>query len=118
MTAPLKAIEGTDDLAALMHDIGRRAHGGARAGPGVAEQQEPALAAMAAAIRADARPSSPPMPKTSPTRARPARTPAFLDRLTLDRKRDRGDGRRHWRTIRAIPDPVGVVTEPGPGRTA
>ena len=55
MTAPLKAIDGTDDLAALMHDIGRRAKAAARvlalAPP---EQKDRALAAIAKAIRADA----------------------------------------------------------------
>src|SRR5437868_3536261 len=55
MTAPLKAIDGSDDLAALMNDIGRRAKAAARtlalASPA---QKNRALAGIAKAIRADA----------------------------------------------------------------
>ena len=53
MTAPLKTVESTTDVAGLMHDIGRRAKAAARvlALAGTA-QKDDALTAMAAAIRA------------------------------------------------------------------
>ena len=53
MTAPLKTIEGTTDIAGLMHDIGRRAKAAARVlALAPTAQKDDALAAMAAAIRA------------------------------------------------------------------
>ena len=53
MTAPLKSIEGTGDIAAAMADIGRRARAAARALASTpAAQKNEALRAMAAAIRA------------------------------------------------------------------
>ena len=55
MTAPLKAIDGNDDLPALMNELARAARGAARvlslAPP---EQKDRALAAMERAIRANA----------------------------------------------------------------
>ena len=55
MTAPLKAIDGNADLAALMNEVGAGARAAARmlslASP---EQKNQALAAMERAIRANA----------------------------------------------------------------
>src|SRR5215471_18434574 len=53
MTAPLKSIEGTGDLAAVMGAIGRNARVAARTlALASAEQKSRALSAMAAAVRA------------------------------------------------------------------
>ena len=53
MTAPLKSIEGTGDIAAAMAEIGRRARAAARAlALAPAAQKNKALHAMAAALRA------------------------------------------------------------------
>ncbi|NGX97916.1 MAG: gamma-glutamyl-phosphate reductase, partial [Candidatus Afipia apatlaquensis] len=56
MSAPLKALDGAPDLTALMADLGAGASRAARTlalAPG--EQKDAALAAMAAAIRANAK---------------------------------------------------------------
>ena len=99
MTAPLKAIDGTDDLAALMHDIGRRAKAAARA-----------LAAIAKAIRADAAAIiAANAEDVAEARANDI-TAAFLDRLMLDQKRVESMASA-IDTIRDIADPVGQVTE-------
>ena len=53
MTAPLKTIEGSGDIAATMRDIGRRAKAAARVlALASTAQKDRALAGMAAAIRA------------------------------------------------------------------
>jgi glutamate-5-semialdehyde dehydrogenase len=111
MTAPLKAIEGSDDLATLMLDIGRRARAAARVlattPPGPKNE---ALAAIARAIRADA-PAIIAANAEDMTDARAnGANAAFLDRLTLDAKRVEGIALA-IDAIRNIPDPVGVVTE-------
>src|SRR5258708_32406317 len=52
MTAPLKSIEGSGDIAAAMKDIGRRARAAARVlALAPAEQKNRALQLMAAAVR-------------------------------------------------------------------
>ena len=111
MTAPLKAIDGTDDLAALMHDIGRRAKAAARVlAQAPAEQKDRALAAIAKALRADAAAIiAANAEDVAEARANDI-TAAFLDRLTLDAKRVESMAAA-IDTIRDIPDPVGQVTE-------
>jgi glutamate-5-semialdehyde dehydrogenase len=111
MTAPLKTIEGTSDIAAVMRDIGARAKSAARSlALSPTAQRNAALAAMAKSIRdseagilaanaedvADAKSSG--------------ASPAFLDRLSLDEKRvaAMADG---IETVRDLADPVGAVTE-------
>ncbi|MDQ8729522.1 glutamate-5-semialdehyde dehydrogenase [Bradyrhizobium sp. LHD-71] len=111
MTAPLKAIDGSDDLNLLMHDIGRRAKAAARilalAAPA---QKNRALAAIARALRADAAAIlAANAEDVSEARAN-GTTAAFLDRLTLDQKRVDGIAEA-IDTIREIEDPVGKVTE-------
>jgi len=111
MTAPLKTVESTTDVAGLMHDIGRRAKAAARvlALAGTA-QKDDALTAMAAAIRkhkaailaANAQDLA--EAKTS------GATAAFLDRLALDDKRIAGMA-EGLDVVRALADPVGEVTE-------
>jgi glutamate-5-semialdehyde dehydrogenase len=85
MTAPLKSIEGTGDLAAVMADIGRGARAAARVlALASAEQKNRALAAMAAALRAQTgRILAANAEDVAEARAS-GLTGALLDRLTLD----------------------------------
>jgi glutamate-5-semialdehyde dehydrogenase len=111
MTAPLKAIDGTDDLAVLMRDLGKRAKAAARVlAQAPAEQKDRALAAIARAIRADAAA----IIAANAEDLAEARTneisAAFLDRLALDQKRVESMAAA-IDTIRDIADPVGQVTE-------
>ncbi len=111
MTAPLKTVEGTSDLAALMQDLGRRAKHAARIlALASTEQKDEAMAAMAAQCRA----------RTSDILAANAHdvaearaagaTAAFLDRLALDEKRATAMA-AGLDVVGALADPVGVVTE-------
>jgi glutamate-5-semialdehyde dehydrogenase len=111
MTAPLKTIESTGDLADLMRDIGRRARvaAGTLALAG-ASQKDAALAAMAQAIRAR-RDGIQAANRDDVAEAEAAgATAAFVDRLALDAKRIDAmiEG---LDIVRALPDPVGAVTE-------
>ena len=55
MSAPLKSIEGSSDIAAAMGEIGRRARAAARAlALAPVDQKNRALGAMAAAVRGQA----------------------------------------------------------------
>jgi glutamate-5-semialdehyde dehydrogenase len=111
MTAPLKAIDGTDDLGALMHDIGRRAKVAARVlAQATPEQKDRALAAIAKAIRADAAAIIAANAEDLADARGNGTTAAFLDRLALDPKRVEGIAEA-IDVIREIPDPVGKVTE-------
>ena len=111
MTAPLKAIDSSTDLPALMTGLAAQARRAAQvlslASP---EQKNRALEAMERAIRA----SAAAILKANAEDVAEARasgaTPAFIDRLTLTQPRvdAMADG---IRTVRDIPDPVGVVTE-------
>src|SRR3981189_3092728 len=111
MTAPLKTVESTSDIAGLMHDIGRRARAAARvlALAGTA-QKDQALAAMAAQLRAHkaairaANASDVAEAKAS------GATSAFLDRLALDDRRVAAMAEA-LDVVRALADPVGTVTE-------
>ena len=112
MAAPLKAVDGTADLQALMTDL---LYPGARAAARVLalappEQKNRALEAMERAIRGNAAASSPPMPRMSPRPAPGNATASFIDRLTLSPARveamAEGIG-----VVRGIADPVGIVTE-------
>jgi glutamate-5-semialdehyde dehydrogenase len=111
MTAPLKAIDGTADLPALMTDLATQARMAARvlalAPP---EQKNRALEAIARAIRANAaKILAANAEDVAEVRAGGA-TSAFLDRLTLTpaRVESMADG---VATVRGIADPVGTVTE-------
>jgi len=111
MATPLKTVENTSDLAAVMRDIGRRGRAAARIlalAPN--EQKNAALGFMTGAIRgytdaiiaanaddlADARASS--------------ASPAFVDRLMLNRERVEAMA-AGIETVAALKDPVGAVTE-------
>src|SRR5487761_61611 len=111
MTAPLKAIEANADLPALMTDLAARARAAARvlalASP---EQKTRALDAIERALRSHA-PAilAANAEDVAEVRAGGA-SPAFIDRLTLTQGRidAMAEG---VATVRAIKDPVGVVTE-------
>jgi glutamate-5-semialdehyde dehydrogenase len=111
MTAPLKALDGTADLAALMTELGAGARAAARVlALAPTTQKDAALAAMAAAIRAHA-PAILAANAEDVAEARAAgASSAFVDRLTLTDARvmAMADG---IDVVRAIPDPVGQVTE-------
>jgi glutamate-5-semialdehyde dehydrogenase len=110
MSAPLKSIEGTGDLAAVMGAIGLKARAAARVlALASAAQKDRALEGMARAVRAQ-------VPRILAANAEDiaeARSAgvagAFLDRLALDEKRVEGIAAA-IEAVRAIPDPVGTVT--------
>ena len=110
MTAPLKTVEGSN-IAALMREIGERARSSARVlALAPTAQKDRALAAMAAAIRArQAQILAANAEDMAEAKASGA-TAAFLDRLALDERRvaAMADG---LDVVRALPDPVGTVTE-------
>jgi glutamate-5-semialdehyde dehydrogenase len=111
MTAPLKAIDGSDDLAALMHDIGRRAKAAARVlALALPEQKDRALTAIAKAIRADAGAIIAANAEDMAEARANGTAASFLDRLELTPKRVEGIAEA-IEEIRAITDPVGKVTE-------
>src|SRR6201989_999676 len=111
MTASLKAIDGSDDLPALMTDLAARARDAAEvlslASP---EQKNRALDAMERAIRANAAAILKANAEDVAEVRAGGATAAFIDRLTLTQARidAMADG---IRIVRDIPDPIGVVTE-------
>ncbi len=111
MTAPLKSIEGSGDIAAAMSDIGRRARAAARAlALAPAEQKNHALELMAAAVRGQAS-SILTANAEDVAEARSAGvTGAFLDRLALDAARVEAIA-KGIDAVREVNDPVGAVTE-------
>ena len=111
MSAPLKSIDGTGDIAALMGEIGRQARAAARVlALAPAAQKDRALELMAAAVRAQkARILAANAEDIAEARAS-GMTGAFLDRLTLDAGRVEAIA-AGIDAVRALKDPVGVVTE-------
>jgi glutamate-5-semialdehyde dehydrogenase len=111
MTASLKAIDGSADLSALMHDLAGRARAAARElALAPAAQKNRALAAMEQAIRNHAATILAANAEDVAEAKAAGTTSAFLDRLALTPARvdAMADG---LAAVRAIPDPVGVVTE-------
>ncbi len=111
MTAPLKAIDGDTDLPALMNELAARAKAAARVlSLAPAEQKNRALAAMERAIRANAATILAANAEDVAEAKNSGVTGAYIDRLTLTQARvdAMADG---IATVRAVPDPVGVVTE-------
>ncbi|MEA2884863.1 MAG: glutamate-5-semialdehyde dehydrogenase [Bradyrhizobium sp.] len=111
MTASLKAVDSSSDLPALMAGLAAQARAAADVlALASAEQKNRALDAMERAIRG----SAAAILKANAEDVAEARasgaTTAFIDRLTLTQARvdAMADG---IRTVRDIPDPVGVVTE-------
>ena len=111
MTAPLKAIEKTGDVAAVMRDIGARAKAaGRRLALASTADKNRALAAMAAAVRgATAAILAANAEDIAEARGSGA-TSAFVDRLMLDDKRVAAiaDG---IDIVGKLADPVGTVSE-------
>jgi glutamate-5-semialdehyde dehydrogenase len=111
MTAPLKTVESTSDLAGLMQDIGRRAKAAARVlALAPSAQKDKALTAMAEQIHTQ-KPKILAANGQDLAEAKAAgETEAFLDRLALDDKRVAAMA-EGLDVIRALADPVGKVTE-------
>jgi glutamate-5-semialdehyde dehydrogenase len=111
MTAPLKTIEGSADIAGLMREIGREARHAARVlALAPAPQKDAALAAMAHAIRAAQNDILAANAEDIAEAKAAGATPAFLDRLGLDPRRvaAMADG---VEVVRDLTDPVGAVME-------
>ncbi len=111
MSAPLKTIEGTSDIAATMAGIGRRAKAAARvlalASTG---QKDRALTAMAQAVRAAKADILAANAEDIADAKSSGATSAFIDRLALDDKRVAAMA-EGIEVVRAQPDPVGKITE-------
>src|SRR5690242_2884127 len=88
MTAPLKTIEGSGDIAGVMRDLGRGARAAARvlalAAPA---QKNAALAAMAQAVRLQAEAILAANAEDVAEAKSANATPAFIDRLLLNEAR-------------------------------
>src|SRR5512143_4019060 len=111
MTAPLKSIEGSGDIAAAMGEIGRRARAAARVlALASAEQKNRALQLMAAAIRAQVSPILAANTEDVAEARTDGITGAFLDRLALDPARVEAVA-EGIDMVRALKDPVGTITE-------
>ena len=111
MTAPLKAVEGSVDLPALMLQLGRQARSAARVlAIAPTAQKNLALAAMERAIRANAAAILAANAEDVAEVKASGATSAFIDRLTLTPARiaAMADG---IKVIHDIADPVGAVTE-------
>jgi len=111
MSAPLKALDGTPDLTALMTDLGVGARRAARVlALAASEQKDAALSAMAATIRANAKEILAANAEDVAEAKAGGMSSAFVDRLALTEARINAmaDG---IDVVRAIKDPVGIVTE-------
>jgi len=111
MSAPLKAVEASADLPALMAELAARARAAARVlALAPADQKNEALQAMQAAILANAATILAANAEDAAEARAGGATSAFIDRLTLTPARVEimADG---IATVRDIPDPIGVVTE-------
>src|SRR6516162_2164812 len=107
MAAPLKALDGTADLQALMTDLAAKARAAARVlALAPAEQKNRALEAMERAIRANAAAIlAANAEDVAEARSGGDATGAFIDRLTLTQARVDGmaDG---IAIVRNIADPI------------
>lgn len=111
MSAPLKALDGAPDLTALMADLGAGARRAARVlALAPSEQKDAALAAMAAAIRANAKEILAANAEDVAEAKANGSSSAFVDRLALNDARIAAMA-NGIDVVRAIPDPVGIVTE-------
>ena len=111
MTAPLKTIERTGDIAAAMAEIGHQARAAARAlALASSTRKDRALAAMAAAIRTDAAGILAANAEDLAEARKAGATAAFIDRLTLTEARIEGIA-AGIETVRDLNDPVGTVID-------
>ena len=111
MAAPLKTVATSPDLAQTMREIGVRARSAARTLALVSTaQKNKALAAMAAAIRADQAAISAANAEDVAEARKGGMTSAFLDRLTLNSERIEAMA-AGIESVAAVADPVGIVME-------
>ena len=111
MSAPLKSIEGSSDIAAALGEIGRRARAAARAlALAPADQKNRALGAMAAAVRAQISLILAANAEDVAEARAAGVTGAFLDRLALDPARVEAIA-AGIDAVRGLKDPVGTVME-------
>jgi glutamate-5-semialdehyde dehydrogenase len=111
MSASLKSIEGTGDIAAAMAEIGRQARAAARVlALAPAEQKDRALAAMAAAVRTQAEAILAANAEDVAEARAGGLSGAFLDRLILNEARVEAMA-AGIEAVAALKDPVGIVTE-------
>lgn len=111
MSAPLKSIEGSSDIAAAMGEIGRRARAAARAlALAPPDQKNRALGAMAAAVRAQTSLILTANAEDMAEARAAGVTGAFLDRLALDPARVDAIA-AGIDAVRGLKDPVGTVME-------
>ena len=111
MSAPLKAVDASADLPALMTELAARARAAARVlALAPADQKNEALQAMQAAIVANASTILADNAEDVAEARAAGASSAFIDRLTLTPARidAMAEG---IATVRKIPDPIGVVTE-------
>ena len=111
MTAPLKAVEKSGDIAAVMRDIGARAKAaGRRLALAATADKDRALAAMAQAVRASRAAILAANAEDIAEARSGGATAAFVDRLMLDDKRVGAiaDG---IEVVAGLADPVGTVSD-------
>ncbi len=110
MTAPLKTVESTNDLAALMQELGQRAKHAARVlALAPTRQKDEALAAMADECRAHTSDILAANAQDLAEARASGASAAFLDRLALDDKRVAAMA-AGLDVVRDLADPVGAVT--------
>src|SRR5690349_18039528 len=111
MSAPLKSVEGTGDIAAAMALLGRQARAAARVlALAPAAQKDRALERMAAAIRAAQGQILAANADDIAEAKKVGATAAFFDRLTLTPARIESMA-AGIETVRALPDAVGTVID-------
>jgi len=111
MTAPLKSVERTGDIAAAMAGIGRAARAAARVlALSSTAQKDQALMAMAAALRAQQAAILAANAEDLAEARAGGMSGALLDRLTLTAERVEGMA-KGIEAVASLKDPVGVVTE-------
>jgi glutamate-5-semialdehyde dehydrogenase len=111
MSAPLKSIEGTGDIAACMAEIGRQARLAARAlALAPTAQKDRVLERMAAAVRGQVSRILAANAEDIAEARGSGMAGAFLDRLSLDAARVEAIAAA-IDTVRALKDPIGIVTE-------
>ena len=111
MTAPLKTIEGSGDIAEVMRALGKGARAASRTlALASAAEKNAALAAMAHALRMQADAILAANAEDVAEAKAETSSAAFIDRLMLDQKRvaAMADG---IDIVRGLPDPVGKVLE-------
>jgi len=111
MTAPLKTVEGTGDIATVMAEIGRRAKAAARVlALASTAQKDRALAAMATAIRASRAEILAANVDDMADGKASGLDGVALDRLALNNQRIEAMAEA-LDVVRALADPVGKITE-------